>query len=387
MLEGVKHFTCEKGLGGFFPIDSLERDDRFGPPEGGSVGQCSLALASLNLRDDPPNLLFKRSASMPDPTLSPPPQVSSPPQSNIHTLVHPEQETSPRSVNSPSLVQPQQETSPPSINLRGFPAEQDAPYQRTQSTPGISPPHLPEVVKIPPTQPIRVNSDPVGPGESSPSGKTSDEHRIQPLYESGDQRIYCLRFAGDVAGLLIGRGGANIRMLEEECRVRVVVLKNKDSDITEDARVVVAGTEEQCLKAIRKMIETVREKKDRLHNYTESLQLTDQQAGRVIGPDGLTIRTIETFSGAKLNVERRPSGIEGMLGLGQRSCKIHGSQDQVESAKSLIQRVLSGEDLSGLHMVYFLGRLLREMPSGMSVVNQVDSDVEAEVTRLLRGLR
>ena len=214
-----------------------------------------------------------------------------------------------------------------------------------------------------------------------------DAHRIQPLYESGDQRIYCLHFAGDVAGLLIGRGGANIRMLEEECRVRVVVLKNKDSDITEDARVVVAGTEEQCLKAIRKMIETVREKKDRLHSYTESLQLTDQQAGRVIGPDGLTVRTIETFSGAKLNVDRRPSGIEGMLGLGQRLCRIHGSQDQVESAKSLIQRVLSGEDLSGLHMVYFLGRLLREMPSGMSVVNQVEGDEEVEVIRLLRGLR
>ena len=387
MLDGVKHFTCEKGLGGFFPLDSLERDDRFGPPEGGSVGQCSLALASLNLRDDPPNLLFKRSASMPDPTLTPPPQVSSPPQSNIHTLAHPVQETSPRSVNSPSLVQPQQETSPPSINLRGLPAEQDAPYQRTQSTPGISPPHLPEAVKTPLTQPTRVSSDRMGPGESSPSSKTSDEHHIQPLYESGDQRIYCLRFAGDVAGLLIGRGGANIRMLEEECRVRVVVLKNKDSDITEDARVVVAGTEEQCLKAIRKMIETVHEKKDRLHSYTESLQLTDQQAGRVIGPDGLTIRTIETFSGAKLNVDRRPGGFEGMLGLGQRSCRIHGSQDQVESAKSLIQRVLSGEDLSSLHMVYFLGRLLREMPSGMSVVNQVDSDVEAEVTRLLRGLR
>ena len=401
--DGVQYFTCDSDLGAFFSLDFVSKDDRFLSPDSGGVGQESLALASLNLRDDPPNLLLRRSTSVPDPSSYPspstPPPNPSTSSSDIHTLHNPVQETSPQSMaaslvqpqqeTSPQslsrlLSQPQQETSPPSINLRGTPAELDAPYRRTKSTPATH--------NLPPQPMQQASSTAIGStpisrppcsGERNPPTKQSDEHSIQPLCELGDQRIYCLRFAGDVVGLLIGKGGANIRMVQEESSAKVQVLKSKESSITEDAKVVVAGTEEQCLKAISSMIETVKHKRQRLHSYTETLELSDAEAGRVIGLDGVTLRSIETFSGAKLIVDRRPSGFEGMFRLGTRTCKIHGSPEEVASAKSLIERVQRGDDLSGLRMVYFLGQLLQRMPSGMSVVDQVDDDDQDQLATLL----
>jgi hypothetical protein len=404
--DGMQYFTCDGDLGAFFSLDFVSKDDRFSSPDSGGVGQQSLALASLNLRDDPPKLLLERSTSVPNPSTSttpftPPPNPSTL-SSNIHTLHNPVQETSPQSIatslvqppqetSPPSLSrllsQPQQETSPPSINLQGTSAELDAPYRQTKSTP--------DTQTFPPQPMQQASSTAIGStpisrppysGERHPPTKQSDEHSIQPLCELGDQRIYCLRFAGDVVGLLIGKGGANIRMVQEETNAKVQVLKSKESSITEDAKVVVAGTEEQCLKAIRSMIETVKHKRQRLHSYTETLELSDAEAGRVIGLDGVTLRSIETFSGAKLIIDRRPSGFEGMFRLGTRTCKIHGSPEEVASAKSLIERVQRGDDLSGLRMVYFLGQLLQRMPSGMSVVDRVDDEDQDQLAKLLEGL-
>ena len=45
-LEGVQYFSCDKGYGIFFPLDALERDERFSlPSKGAEQSQTGGAMA------------------------------------------------------------------------------------------------------------------------------------------------------------------------------------------------------------------------------------------------------------------------------------------------------------------------------------------------------
>ena len=219
----------------------------------------------------------------------------------------------------------------------------------------------------------------------SDASDDEEDHEIQPLLEVGDEHVYYLRFVGDLGGLIVGRGGSNVRMVEEESHAKVHVMEKRP--VTEDVRVLVVGTKERCMKAIKLLAEQLKHKTANLQKYCETMDLTDAEAGKVVGVNGTTKQMIEVYSGAVLQVERRPEGMAGLFGVGNRKCKIYGSRGQVEKAKSLISDIQEGKDVSYLQLLFAFSQMLRSMPQGVSVQNHlVDESEQDEVHSILGPL-
>ena len=135
------------------------------------------------------------------------------------------------------------------------------------------------------------------------------------------------------------------------------------------------------------IIEQLKHKTANLQKYCDTIELTDAEAGKVVGQNGATKRMIEVFSGAVLQVDRRPEGMAALLGVGNRKCKIHGSRQQVEKAKSLISDIQQGTDVSYLQLLFAFSRMLQSMPQGVSVQNHlVDASEQEEVHSILGRL-
>ena len=380
--EGREYFICENGYGVFVPISSLQKDDRFSDTS--QVSSLEITSASIplmqHLADGPPNLLIPN---------TPGPQQS--PQPTSAPLRRVSESASTTASGSLAEALPMQESHPslrPSTSLPHS-VVVDSPYHRahsnlaptfTQQSPGAT--AVGDPLGYSPPLPLASGSrGKVDYSSDTNDNSTSEDHEIQPLLEVGDEQIYCLRFAGDLGGLIVGRGGSNVRMVEEESHAKVHVMKN--TAVTEDVRVLVAGTKERCMRAIRLITDQLKHKTANLQKYTETIHLTDAMAGKVIGQDGMTIKMIEACSGAVLQVERRPEGIQGLFGVGMRKCKICGSHEQVEKAKSLISDIQQGKDMSTLQLAFAFSQLLRSMPQGVSVLNQLDASEQDEVLSVL----
>ena len=364
--RGRDYFPCENGFGAFIHITSLQKDDRFGDTSQASSLEISSASPLIqHLDDGPPTLLIPGPQHSPQPTSSPKRRVS---ESANTAKVQPMQET--HASLHPSTSMPHSVVA-------------DAPFHRTHSSPAPSG-----------TQQSHGSAAVGGPLGYSPSlqpsyeGKVDDcfdasddsvseeDCEIQPLLEIEDQQVYCLRFAGDLGGLIVGRGGSNVRMVEEESHAQVHVMRK--GPVTEDVKVLVVGTKENCMRAIKLITEQLKHKTANLQKYMETIDLTDAEAGKVVGQNGTTIRMIELYSGAVLQVERRPEGMQGLFGFGMRKCKILGSHGQVEKAKSLILDIQEDRDISSLQLVFAFSQLLRSMPQGMSVLNRLDDTSEQD---------
>ena len=375
--EGREYFICENGYGVFVPISSLQKDDRFSDTSQVSSSEITSASIPLmqHLADGPPNLLIPNMPGRLQSTSAPLRRVS--------------ESASTTASGSLAEALPMQESHPsirPSTSLPHS-VVVDSPYHRahsnlaptfTQQSPGAT--AVGDPLGYSPPLPLASGSrGKVDYSSDTTDDSTSEDHEIQPLLEVGDEQIYCLRFAGDLGGLIVGRGGSNVRMVEEESHAKVRVMKN--TAVTEDVRVLVAGTKERCMRAIRLITDQLKHKTANLQKYTETIDLTDDEAGKVIGQNGTTIKMIEVCSGAVLQVERRPEGIQGLFGM--RKCKICGSREQVEKAKSLISDIQQGKDMSTLQLAFAFSQMLRSMPQGVSVLNQLDASEQDEVLSVL----
>ena len=328
-----------------------------------------------HLDDGPPNLLIPRPQRSPQPTSA---------------LMHGVSESA-----STVKVQPMQETHASLHPNTSMPHSvvADAPYHRTRSSPAPSATQQsPGSAAVggplghsPSLQPIRSSEGKVDDCfDDSDDSASEEDHEIKPLLEIGDQKAYCLRFAGDLGGLIVGRGGSNVRMVEEESHAQVHVMRK--GPVTEDVKVLVVGTKENCMRAIKLITEQLKHKTANLQKYMETIDLTDAEAGKVVGQNGTTIRMIELYSGAVLQVERRPEGMQGLFGFGVRKCRVHGSREQVEKAKSLISDIQQDRDISSLLLAFAFSQMLRSMPQGMSVLNRLNDTSEQHEMLSILGL-
>ena len=372
----MEYFTCANGYGAFVPISGVQKDDRFGDTSLPSSSSTTPSFPSIqHLGDGPPKLLIRG------------PQQSRQPTSPLTRGVH---------ESASAEVQPIQETHEslqPSTSLPHS-VVVDSPFQRTRSSPAsTATQQSPGVGSVgghlgysPPMQPSSSSGGKVDCGSAAFADPASEEdHEIQPLLEVGDEHVYYLRFAGDLGGLIVGRGGSNVRIVEEESYAKVHVMPKRP--VTEDVRVLVVGTKERCMKAIKLLAEQLKHKTANLQKYCETMDLTDAEAGKVVGQNGTTKQMIEVYSGAVLQVERRPEGMAGLFGVGKRKCKIYGSCKQVEKAKSLISDIQQGKDVSYLQLLFAFSQMLRSMPQGVSVQNHlVDESEQDEVHSILGPL-
>ena len=373
--DSIKYFKCKKRYGAFVCISDVKKDDRFGDTSLPTSSSITPSFPLIqHLADGPPKLLI------------PGPQRSRQPTSPLTRGVHESASTD---------VQPIQETHESLCPSTSLPHSVmvDPQFQQTCSSPAsTSTQQSPGAATVggllgysPPTQPSSSSGGMVDYSSAAFDDPASEEdHEIQPLLEVGDQQVFCLRFAGDLSGLIAGRGGSNVHIVEEESHAKVHVMEKRP--VTEDVRVLVVGTKERCMKAIKLLAEQLKHKTANLQKYCETVDLTDAEAGKVIGQNGTTKQMIEVYSGAVLQVERRPEGMAGLFFVGKRKCKIYGSREQVDKAKSLISDIQQGKNVSNLQLLFAFSQMLRSLPQGVSVQNHLIDESEQDEVHSILGL-
>jgi far upstream element-binding protein len=135
------------------------------------------------------------------------------------------------------------------------------------------------------------------------------------------------------------------------------------------------GTDEAVAKA-RKMIETQLADS----NYSETVECPASAIGAVIGKGGETIRSIQESSGARINVERDPPSV-----------KLIGSKETVTKARGLVEEVLKkeskGKELPKGHVVetvelpkFAIGSIIGKGGASIAAL-QEDSGARVDIQR------
>jgi len=163
---------------------------------------------------------------------------------------------------------------------------------------------------------------------------------------SSDQSFKGLVFfiPGDRTGMVIGKDGKNIRQVESETNTIIKVDQPSYARLSQNAQVIIVGSEQNCKKALCIILENLRKKISQQLATTETMTIPGQMAGRVIGKGGSTLSAIEKLTGARVNIEKR-EGLEALLD-DSRICKITGMAEEIKEAKELIQEAMQGVDIA-----------------------------------------
>ena len=172
------------------------------------------------------------------------------------------------------------------------------------------------------------------------------EQQKTPSEESSDKPFNGLAFRipGDQTGLVIGREGKNIKQVESETNTSINVKRPGHAQLTQNATIVIIGSEENCNRAVYIILQNLSRKMLQHLATTETVIIPNRHmAGKVIGKGGLTRNAIEKLSGAQVKIEDR-EGLESFLD-DSKICKITGMAEEVEKAKELIERAMQGADI------------------------------------------
>ena len=148
---------------------------------------------------------------------------------------------------------------------------------------------------------------------------------------------------GDRTGMVIGREGKNIVQVQNETNTIIKVDQPSHAQLSQNARVIINGSEQNCKKALCRILENLRKKISQQLATTEAITIPGQTAGRVIGKGGSTLNAIEKLSGARVNIEKR-EGLEALLD-DSRICKITGMAEEIKEARELILKAMQGVDI------------------------------------------
>jgi len=143
--------------------------------------------------------------------------------------------------------------------------------------------------------------------------------------------------------MVIGRDGKNIRQVESETNTIIKVDQPSYAQLSQNAQVIIVGSEQNCKKALCIILENLRKKISQQLATTETMTIPGQMAGRVIGKGGSTLNAIEKLTGARVNIEKR-EGLEALLD-DSRICKITGMAEEIKEAKELILKAMLGVDI------------------------------------------
>ncbi|XP_071551549.1 tudor and KH domain-containing protein homolog isoform X2 [Panulirus ornatus] len=144
----------------------------------------------------------------------------------------------------------------------------------------------------------------------------------------------------DSVGLVIGRQGSNIRLIQERTNTKI----NFSDEVEGHRTCIIRGLEDNITLAQKLIIKAVNEQPV---IETSEMLVPTVAVGRVIGRNGESVRSMSHVSGAKIIVEREedralsPSYPEDM-----RRIILKGSKEQIEAAKSLLlEKVLEEEEM------------------------------------------
>ncbi|GAB4837958.1 hypothetical protein Ancab_027486 [Ancistrocladus abbreviatus] len=160
-------------------------------------------------------------------------------------------------------------------------------------------------------------------------------------------------------GVIIGRGGDMIKNLQLRSGARIQITRDADADpnsLTRDVELM--GTSEQISRAEELINEVIAETDAANSASSGNRSISTMQAGAelfvmkvpndrvalVIGKGGETIKNMQSKSGARIQVVplHLPPGDTST----ERSVHISGTKEQIDSAKDLINEVVSGNRLN-----------------------------------------
>ncbi|CAJ1973523.1 unnamed protein product [Sphenostylis stenocarpa] len=160
-------------------------------------------------------------------------------------------------------------------------------------------------------------------------------------------------------GVIIGKSGETIKYLQLQSGAKIQVTRDMDADPNSTTRTVeLMGTTEAIASAEKLINEVLAEAESggsgivarRLTGQAGSdefvMKIPNNKVGLIIGKGGETIKNMQASTGARIQVIplHLPPGDTST----ERTLKIDGTSEQIESAKQLVNQVISGEGENNL---------------------------------------
>ncbi|KAL4307793.1 hypothetical protein S245_057441 [Arachis hypogaea] len=156
-------------------------------------------------------------------------------------------------------------------------------------------------------------------------------------------------------GVIIGKGGETIKYLQLQSGAKIQVTRDMDADPNLPTRTVeLTGTSEAIATAEKLINEVLAEAESggsgivarRVAGQAGSdefvMKIPNNKVGLIIGKGGETIKNMQASTGARIQVIplHLPPGDTST----ERTLKVEGTPEQIESAKQLVNQVISGEN-------------------------------------------
>ncbi|CAG8726927.1 14424_t:CDS:10, partial [Acaulospora morrowiae] len=169
-----------------------------------------------------------------------------------------------------------------------------------------------------------------GPGGDSSRSTTHEEFKVPNA----------------VVGLVIGRGGENLKRIEKQTGARIQFSQDQPPDVVE-RRVTITGTQED-VKSAKAMVQQLVEdaingnstsrRDSQGFNRSITIHIPSSKVGVVIGRGGETIRDLQDRSGARINVT--PDSAASPQS-NDRPVTLIGDESAVQRAKALIDEIVN----------------------------------------------
>ncbi|KAE9599950.1 putative K domain-containing protein [Lupinus albus] len=156
-------------------------------------------------------------------------------------------------------------------------------------------------------------------------------------------------------GVIIGKGGETIKYLQLQSGAKIQITRDSDADPNSPTRMVeITGTPD-AIAVAEKLIDEVLSEAEAGGSGVVTRRMTGQagsdeyvskipnnKVGLVIGKGGETIKSMQASSGARIQVIplHLPPGDTST----ERTLKIEGTPEQIESAKELVNQIIIGEN-------------------------------------------
>ncbi|KAK7283209.1 hypothetical protein RIF29_12586 [Crotalaria pallida] len=156
-------------------------------------------------------------------------------------------------------------------------------------------------------------------------------------------------------GVIIGKGGDTIKYLQSQSGAKIQVTRDAEADPNSATRVVELTGTPDAIAAAEKLINDVLAEAEsggsgivakRLTGQAGadefSMKIPNNKVGLIIGKGGETIKGMQASTGARIQVIplHLPPGDTST----ERTLKIDGTPDQIESAKQLVFQIVNGEN-------------------------------------------
>ncbi|KAH1212347.1 Far upstream element-binding protein 2 [Glycine max] len=166
-------------------------------------------------------------------------------------------------------------------------------------------------------------------------------------------------------GVIIGKGGETIKYLQLQSGAKIQVTRDMDADPNSATRTVELMGSPDAIATAEKLINEVLAEAEtggsgiiarRVAGQAGSdeyvSKIPNNKVGLVIGKGGETIKNMQASTGARIQVIplHLPPGDTST----ERTLKIEGTPEQIESAKQMVNQVISGEGLSSSYYLLTL---------------------------------